>query len=85
MSDHQPQTTGSADLPAAFPTARTRPFPDPRPAGSAVSAPSAIRSGLELLERGSLMATLGMEVLQRGAERTIVRMQIGEFYADRDM
>ncbi|WP_127841999.1 PaaI family thioesterase [Actinomyces wuliandei] len=62
--------------PVAFPTASPRPYPDPRPAGSAVSAPSAQRPVPAESQAGTLMDTLAMEVLVRGAERTVVRMPV---------
>ena len=59
MSSDQFPTSRSADVPVAFPAKAVRPFPDPRPAGSAVSAVSAVgASGLSDSERGTLMATL---------------------------
>ncbi|MCL3777510.1 MULTISPECIES: PaaI family thioesterase [unclassified Actinomyces] len=64
------------EAPVAFPVHGTRPFPAPRPAGSAVSAPSAVRAGLEAWEQGTLMTTLGMEVVERGRERVVVRMPV---------
>jgi len=70
------RTGRSAEMAVAFPPPGVRPYPDPRPAGSAVSAASAMRLGLESAEAGTLMATLGMEVLERGAERTVVRMPV---------
>ena len=77
MSDENTPTSQSADLPVAFPAFAARPFPDPRPAGSAVSATSALgTAGLEDSERGTLMATLRMEVIERSAERTVVRMPV---------
>lgn len=60
----------------AFPDPARRPFPDPRPAGSAVSASSALHAVLEDSEEGTLMETLGMEVVTRDAHRTEVRMPV---------
>ena len=77
MSSDEFPTPRSADVPVAFPAKAVRPFPDPRPAGSAVSAVSAVgASGMADSERGTLMATLRMEVLERSAERTVVRMPV---------
>ena len=77
MSSDQFPTPRSADVPVAFPAKAVRPFPDPRPAGSAVSAVSAVgASGLSDSERGTLMTTLRMEVLERSADRTVVRMPV---------
>jgi len=77
MSSDQFPSSRSADVPVAFPAKAVRPFPDPRPAGSAVSAVSAVgASGLADSERGTLMTTLRMEVLERSAERTVVRMPV---------
>ena len=42
MSSDEFPTPRSADVPVAFPAKAVRPFPDPRPAGSAVSAVSAV-------------------------------------------
>ncbi|WP_243856475.1 MULTISPECIES: PaaI family thioesterase [Actinomyces] len=71
-------TMSPADVeaPVAFPVHGTRPFPATRPAGSAVSAPSALRAGLEAWEQGTLMTTLAMEVVERGPERVVVRMPV---------
>ena len=72
MTSDQFQDSRSADAPVAFPAKAVRPFPDPRPAGSAVSAVSAVgAAGLADPERGTLMA-----VLERSAERTVVRMPV---------
>ena len=60
----------------AFPDPARRPYPDPRPAGSAVSASSALHAVLEDSEEGTLMETLGMEVVTRDADRTEVRMPV---------
>ena len=60
----------------AFPDPARRPYPDPRPAGSAVSASSALHAVLEDSEEGTLMGTLGMEVVNRDADRTEVRMPV---------
>ena len=77
MSSDQFPSSRSADVPVAFPAKAVRPFPDPRPAGSAVSAVSAVgASGLADSERGTLMTTLRMEVLERSADRTVVRMPV---------
>ena len=77
MTSDQFQDSRSADAPVAFPAKAVRPFPDPRPAGSAVSAVSAVgAAGLADPERGTLMATLRMQVLERSAERTVVRMPV---------
>ena len=68
MTSDQFQDSRSADAPVAFPAKAVRPFPDPRPAGSAVSAVSAVgAAGLADPERGTLMATLRMQVLERSA------------------
>lgn len=74
MTHPHSATPHSADTPLAFPSSGNRPFPDPRPSGSAVSAASALQARLEAAEAGTLMATLGMEVLERSSERTVVRM-----------
>lgn len=77
MSDEHDLPFMSDDLPVAFPAFAARPFPDPRPAGSAVSAVSALgAAGLSDTERGTLMSTLRMEVLERSATRTVVRMPV---------
>ncbi|MBO3725754.1 PaaI family thioesterase [Actinomyces bowdenii] len=68
--------SASSAAPVAFPDPGRRPYPDPRPAGSAISAFSAVRAGLEDEEEGTLMETLGMEVLQRDADLTQVRMPV---------
>ncbi|MDO4900267.1 PaaI family thioesterase [Actinomyces sp.] len=76
MSEKDPASR-SADVPVAFPTKSARPFPVPRPAGSAVSATSALgTSGLAGTEADTLMATLHMELQERSAERTVVRMPV---------
>ena len=62
--------SGASASAVAFPDPARRPFPDPRPAGSAVSASS------EDSEEGTLMETLGMEVVTRDAHRTEVRMPV---------
>ena len=54
--------SGASASAVAFPDPARRPFPDPRPAGSAVSASSALHAVLEDSEEGTLMETLGMEV-----------------------
>ncbi|MGK2348107.1 hotdog fold thioesterase [Actinomyces sp. W5033] len=59
----------SADLPARG----TRRLPVPRPQ---VCAPGAVQSGLEPWEQGTLMAALGMEVLEQGRERVVLRMPV---------
>lgn len=71
-------TARTADAPVGFPARGARPFPDTHPAGSAVSAPVAppVPGGLEDWEQGTLMATLGMEVLERSADRTVVTMPV---------
>lgn len=76
VSPSPDETPVRAEAPLSFPARGTRPFPDPRPAGSAVSAPSAVRAGLETWEQGTLMTTLGMEVVERGHERVVVRMPV---------
>lgn len=77
MSHDEFPSPHSADIPVAFPAKAVRPFPDPRPADSAVSAMSAVGvSGLADPERGTLMSTLHMEVLERSADRTVVRMPV---------
>lgn len=68
--------SGASASAVAFPDPARRPYPDPRPAGSAVSASSALHAVLEDSEEGTLMETLGMEVLTRDANRTEVRMPI---------
>lgn len=65
--------SGASTAAVAFPDPNRRPYPDPRPAGSAVSASSAL---LEDSEEGTLMDTLGMEVVNRDADRTEVRMPV---------
>ncbi|WP_103064334.1 PaaI family thioesterase [Actinomyces qiguomingii] len=76
MSDKDP-VSRNADVPVAFPAKSARPFPVPRPAGSAVSATSALgTSGLASTEGDTLMATLRMELQDRSAERTVVRMPV---------
>ena len=85
MSSDEFPTPRSADVPVAFPAKAVRPFPDPRPAGSAVSAVSAVgASGMADSERGTLMATLRMEVLERSAERTVVRVETAASVAARE-
>ena len=71
-------TARTADAPVGFPARGARPFPDTHPAGSAVSAPAAppVPGGLEDWEQGTLLATLGMEVLERSADRTVVTMPV---------
>ena len=68
--------SGASASAVAFPDPARRPFPDPRPAGSAVSASSALHAVLEDSEEGTLMETLGMEVVTRDAHRTEVRMPV---------
>ena len=68
--------SGASASAVAFPDPARRPFPDPRPAGSAVSASSALHAVLEDSEEGTLMETLGMEVVTRDANRTEVRMPV---------
>ena len=68
--------SGASASAVAFPDPARRPFPDPRPAGSAVSASSALHAVLEDNEEGTLMDTLGMEVVTRDANRTEVRMPV---------
>ena len=68
--------SGASTAAVAFPDPARRPYPDPRPAGSAVSASSALHTVLEDNERGTLMDTLGMEVITRDADKTEVRMPI---------
>ena len=68
--------SGASTSAVAFPDPARRPFPDPRPAGSAVSASSALHAVLEDSEEGTLMETLGMEVVTRDANRTEVRMPV---------
>ena len=68
--------SGASASAVAFPDPARRPFPDPRPAGSAVSASSALHAVLEDSEEGTLMETLGMEVVTRDAQRTEVRMPV---------
>ena len=76
MSEPHSPVPHSADTAVAFPDSGTDPFPVPRPAGSAVSAASALRPALEQAERGTLMDTLSMVVLERGAQRSVVRMPV---------
>ena len=76
MSESHSPLPHSADTAVAFPDSGTDPFPVPRPAGSAVSAASALRPALEQAERGTLMDTLSMVVLERGAQRSVVRMPV---------
>lgn len=68
--------SGASAAAVAFPDPARRPYPDPRPAGSAVSASSALHAVLEDSEEGTLMETLGMEVVTRDADRTEVRMPV---------
>lgn len=68
--------SGASASAVAFPDPARRPYPDPRPAGSAVSASSALHAVLEDSEEGTLMETLGMEVVTRDANRTEVRMPV---------
>ena len=68
--------SGASASAVAFPDPARRRFPDPRPAGSAVSASSALHAVLEDSEEGTLMETLGMEVVTRDANRTEVRMPV---------
>lgn len=68
--------SGASASAVAFPDPARRPFPDPRPAGSAVSASSALHAVLEDSEEGTLMETLGMEVVTRDAHRTEIRMPV---------
>ena len=68
--------SGASASAVAFPDPARRPYPDPRPAGSAVSASSALHAVLEDNEEGTLMDTLGMEVVTRDANRTEVRMPV---------
>ncbi|MBE6481057.1 MAG: PaaI family thioesterase [Actinomyces ruminicola] len=73
----QHHASASADVPVAFPAKSARPFPVPRPSGSAVSATSALgTSGLADAEAGTLMSTLRMELEERSAEHTVVRMPV---------
>ncbi|MBW3068993.1 MULTISPECIES: PaaI family thioesterase [unclassified Actinomyces] len=76
MSDKHP-ASASADAPVAFPAKSARPFPVPRAAGSAVSATSALGASgpVDSLD-GTLMATLRMELQERSAEHTVVRMPV---------
>ena len=76
MSEPHSPVPHSADTAVAFPASGADPFPVPRPAGSAVSAASALRPALESAERGTLMDTLSMVVLERGAQRSVVRMPV---------
>ena len=76
MSESHSPLPHSADTAVAFPASGADPFPVPRPAGSAVSAASALRPALESAERGTLMDTLSMVVLERGAQRSVVRMPV---------
>lgn len=76
MSEPHSPVPHSADTAVAFPASGADPFPVPRPAGSAVSAASALRPALEQAERGTLMDTLSMVVLERGAQRSVVRMPV---------
>lgn len=68
--------SGASTAAVAFPDPARRPYPDPRPAGSAVSASSALHAVLEDSEEGTLMDTLGMEVVNRDPDRTEVRMPV---------
>ena len=68
--------SGASASAVAFPDPARRPYPDPRPAVSAVSASSALHAVLEDSEEGTLMETLGMEVVTRDANRTEVRMPV---------
>ena len=68
--------SGASASAVAFPDPARRPYPDPRPAGSAVSASSALHAVLEDSEEGTLMETLGMEVVTRDANRTEVQMPV---------
>ena len=68
--------SGASASAVAFPDPARRPYPDPRPAGSAVSASSALHAVLEDSEEGTLMETLGMEVVTRDANRTEIRMPV---------
>lgn len=68
--------SAASSAPVAFPDPGRRTYPDPRPAGSAISAFSAVHSGLEDEEEGTLMETLRMEVVQRDADLTQVRMPV---------
>ena len=68
--------SGASASAVAFPDPARRPYPDPRPAGSAVSASSALHAVLEDSEEGTLMETLGMEVVTRDAHRTEIRMPV---------
>ena len=68
--------SGASTAAVAFPDPARRPYPDPRPAGSAVSASSALHAVLEDSEEGTLMDTLGMEVVTRDPDRTEVRMPV---------
>ena len=68
--------SGASTAAVAFPDPARRPYPDPRPAGSAVSASSALHAVQEDSEEGTLMDTLGMEVVTRDPDRTEVRMPV---------
>ena len=68
--------SGASTAAVAFPDPARRPYPDPRPAGSAVSASSALHAVPEDGGKGTLMDTLGMEVVNRDADRTEVRMPV---------
>ena len=70
------ESAESPEVTAAFPPRRTRQFPVPMPAGSAVSAASAVGTAMEDREAGTLMATLGMQVVMLGAQRTVMRMPV---------
>ncbi|WP_136193931.1 MULTISPECIES: PaaI family thioesterase [Actinomyces] len=76
MNDTHP-TSASADAPVAFPAKSARPFPVPRPSGSAVSAMSALGTSAPADTRdGTLMSTLRMELEERSAEHTVIRMPV---------
>lgn len=68
--------SAASSAPVAFPDTGRRAYPEPRPAGSAISAFSAVHGGLEADEEGTLMDTLRMEVVQRDADLTQVRMPV---------
>lgn len=70
------ESAESPEVTAAFPPRRVRQFPVPMPAGSAVSAASAVGTAMEDREAGTLMATLGMQVVMLGAQRTVMRMPV---------
>ncbi|WP_201288683.1 MULTISPECIES: PaaI family thioesterase [Actinomyces] len=70
------ESAESPEVTAAFPPRRTRQFPVPLPPGSAVSAASAMGTAMEDREAGTLMATLGMQIIMLGAQRTVMRMPV---------